>query len=47
MALNTYIAVGDVELDAHTYVPSEILSSVVLSRKEAMLFYYGGTLSCS
>ncbi|MCX6670288.1 MAG: hypothetical protein NTX92_00005, partial [Euryarchaeota archaeon] len=22
MALNTYIALGDVELDAHTYVPS-------------------------
>ena len=25
MALNTYIALGDIELDAHTYVPSVVI----------------------
>jgi len=47
MALNTYIAVGDIELDAHTYVPSRNpVSSGLLSKKEAMRFVYGGTLTC-
>ncbi len=47
MALNTYIALGDIELDAHTYVPSRNpVSSGILSRKEAMSFVYGGTLTC-
>jgi 4-hydroxybenzoate polyprenyltransferase len=47
MALNTYIALGDIELDAHTYVPSRNpISSGILSRKEAMIFVYGGTLAC-
>jgi 4-hydroxybenzoate polyprenyltransferase len=45
MVLNTYIALGDVELDAHTYVPSRNpVISGLLSRKEAMGFFYGGTL---
>jgi len=47
MALNTYIALGDVELDAQTYVPSRNpVTSGVLSRKEAIGFFYGGTLLC-
>jgi len=47
MVLNTYIALGDVELDAHTYVPSRNpVISGLLSRKEAMHFFYGGTLVC-
>ena len=47
MALNTYIALGDVELDAHTYVPSRNpVISGLLSKREAMLFVYGGTLVC-
>jgi len=47
MVLNTYIALGDVELDAHTYVPSRNpVISGLLSRKEAMRFFYGGTLLC-
>ncbi|MBP1662486.1 MAG: hypothetical protein H6P94_735, partial [Thermoplasmatales archaeon] len=37
MVLNTYIALGDVELDAHTYVPSRNpVISGLLSRKDAM-----------
>lgn len=45
MALNTYIALGDIELDAHTYVPSRNpVSTGILSRKSAMQFVYGGTL---
>jgi 4-hydroxybenzoate polyprenyltransferase len=47
MALNTYIALGDIELDAHTYVPSRNpVSTGMLSKKEAMFFVYGGTLAC-
>jgi len=47
MVLNTYIALGDVELDAHTYVPSRNpLISGLLSRREAMRFFYAGTLIC-
>jgi 4-hydroxybenzoate polyprenyltransferase len=47
MALNTFIALGDIELDAHTYVPSRNpVSTGMLSKKEAMLFVYGGTLAC-
>lgn len=47
MALNTYIALGDIELDAHTYVPSRNpVSSGIISKKEAFLFVYGGTLFC-
>ncbi len=47
MVLNTYIALGDVELDAHTYVPSRNpVISGLLSKKEAMLFFYAGTLVC-
>jgi 4-hydroxybenzoate polyprenyltransferase len=46
MVLNTYIALGDVELDAHTYVPSRNpVSSGILSKKEAMRFVYGGTIA--
>lgn len=47
MALNTYIAVGDQELDAKTYVPSRNpVSAGILSRKTALGFVYGGT-ACS
>jgi 4-hydroxybenzoate polyprenyltransferase len=47
MVLNTYIAIGDVELDAHTYVPSRNpVISGLLSRKEAMAFVYIGTGIC-
>ncbi len=47
MALNTFIALGDIELDAHTYVPSRNpLSIGLMSKKEALLFVYGGTLTC-
>jgi 4-hydroxybenzoate polyprenyltransferase len=45
MALNTYIALGDIELDAHTYVPSRNpVSMNLLTKKEALLFIYGGTI---
>ena len=48
MALNTYIAIGDKELDAQTYVPSRNpISAGTLSKKEALLFVYGGTLACA
>jgi 4-hydroxybenzoate polyprenyltransferase len=47
MALNTYIAIGDKELDAQTYVPSRNpISSGTLSRKEALQFVSGGTIMC-
>jgi len=47
MTLNTYIAIGDKELDTQTYVPSRNpLSAGVLSKKEALLFVYGGTIAC-
>jgi 4-hydroxybenzoate polyprenyltransferase len=47
MALNTYIALGDIELDAHTYIPSRNpVSAGVLSKKEALLFVYGSTIAC-
>lgn len=47
MALNTYIAVGDIELDSYTYVPSRNpVSSGLMKKKEAMRFVYGGTLAC-
>ena len=45
MALNTYIALGDIDLDAHTYVPSRNpVSSGQLSKKEAIGFVYAGTI---
>jgi len=47
MALNTYIAIGDKELDAQTYVPSRNpLSAGILSKKGALFFVYGGTVTC-
>ena len=47
MALNTYIALGDIELDSQTYVPSRNpVSSGILSKKDAMRFVYGGTIAC-
>jgi len=47
MALNTHIALGDINLDAQTYVPSRNpVSSGILSKKEAKNFFYGGTLAC-
>ena len=47
MALNTYIAMGDLELDAHTYVPSRNpVISGVLTNKEAKYFFYVSTLIC-
>jgi 4-hydroxybenzoate polyprenyltransferase len=47
MALNTYIALGDIELDAHTYVPSRNpVSCGILTQKETIAFVYGGTLTC-
>jgi 4-hydroxybenzoate polyprenyltransferase len=47
MVLNTYIALGDIELDAHTYVPSRNpISSGILSLKEAKSFVLGGSLAC-
>ena len=47
MALNTYIAIGDQELDAQTYVPSRNpVSAGILSKKEALGFVYGGTACC-
>jgi len=48
MALNTYIALGDIDLDARTYVPSRNpVSSGLLSKKEALGFVYGGTIVCA
>jgi len=48
MALNTYIALGDKELDTHTYVPSRNpVSSGKLSEKNALHFVYFGTISCA
>ena len=48
MALNTYIALGDIELDAHTYVPSRNpVSGGILSKKDALRFVYGGTIACT
>lgn len=45
MALNTYIALGDIELDTHTYVPSRNpVSNGILSKTSALRFVYGGTL---
>ncbi len=47
MALNTHIALGDITLDAQTYVPSRNpVSSGILSKKEAKNFFYGGTIIC-
>lgn len=47
MALNTYIALGDINLDAYTYVPSRNpVSSGVLTKREAHLFIIGGTITC-
>lgn len=47
MALNTYIALGDINLDAQTYVPSRNpVSTGLLSKNEAMRFVYAGTLAC-
>jgi 4-hydroxybenzoate polyprenyltransferase len=44
MALNTYIAMGDRELDGQTYVPSRNpITAGTLTRHEALLFVYGGT----
>jgi len=48
MALNTFIAIGDKELDAKTYVPSRNpISAGTLSKREALLFVYGCTLACA
>jgi len=48
MTLNTYIALGDIELDAHTYVPSRNpVASGILSKKDAVRFIYGGTIACA
>jgi 4-hydroxybenzoate polyprenyltransferase len=45
MALNTYIALGDIELDAHTYIPSRNpVSTGILSKRNAMHFVYWGTI---
>jgi 4-hydroxybenzoate polyprenyltransferase len=47
MALNTHIALGDINLDAQTYLPSRNpVSSGILSKKEAKIFFYGGTIVC-
>ena len=47
MTINTYIALGDIDLDSHTYVPSRNpVSSGLLSKKEALGFVYGGTIIC-
>jgi 4-hydroxybenzoate polyprenyltransferase len=47
MALNTHIALGDINLDAQTYIPSRNpVSSGILSKKEAKNFFYGGTIVC-
>ncbi len=47
MTLNTYIALGDIDLDARTYVPSRNpVTSGILTKKEAVFFIFGGTLSC-
>ena len=44
-ALNTYIALGDIKLDSKTYVPSRNpVAAGLLSKKEAMNFFYIGTL---
>lgn len=48
MALNTYIALGDVDLDSKTYVPSRNpVSTGLLSKKEALLFFYLATIACT
>jgi len=46
MALNAYIALGDTNLDSHTYVPSRnpVLDGT-LSKKTTIHFIYGGTLA--
>jgi 4-hydroxybenzoate polyprenyltransferase len=47
MALNTYIALGDLKLDAQTYVPSRNpVSTGLLSQKSAHYFFYGATSIC-
>lgn len=46
-ALNVYIALGDITLDIHTYVPSR--NPVIngrLTKRDAMNFAYGGTIAC-
>lgn len=48
MALNVYIALGDTDLDSHTYVPSRNpVTEGVLTTKEAMWFVYGSILVCT
>ncbi len=48
MALNTYIALGDIDLDVHTYVPSRNpVSSGILSKSDALLFIYLSTFACA
>jgi len=48
MALNTYIALGDIELDVHTYVPSRNpVSSGILSKTDALHFVYWSTCVCA
>jgi 4-hydroxybenzoate polyprenyltransferase len=47
-ALNTYIALGDIKLDAQTYVPSRNpVSAGLLSKKEALRFFYISTIICA
>ena len=47
MALNTHIALGDIDLDAQTYVPTKnpILSGI-LAENDAKKFFYAGTVAC-
>ena len=48
MSLNTYIALGDIELDAHTYVPSRNpISSGILSKSDALHFVYWCIFVCA
>lgn len=48
MALNVHVALGDIQLDANTYVPSRNpVTNGILSKKEAMGFVYGGIIVCT
>jgi 4-hydroxybenzoate polyprenyltransferase len=45
MALNTYIALGDITLDSHTYVPSRNpVTQGIITQKTALHFFYGATI---
>jgi len=46
MSLNVHIALGDIKLDSHTYVPSRNpVASGILSKKDAEYFVYGGVVA--